>query len=380
MLRNLNLYIDTGRKPIEIAVHIDKITDAKTILNTVHQGRRVRTVTVLTKDDVEKITKIEDIEMVVDRSETGSGLEIQAPDGTTSIVTLDKRLVSEDSVTQNRNLQVIAVVPSRTIKPYQFEGASYEMSIYGKTVKKVKVIDGQQSQMFNILYHGLNLRDEMFIVRYVSFGREKFAAIYPVDHNPVTGNPQATFIMSNLIHSSYYRNFSSQQVLPRETFEIGLRTTLGHTPTTTSISEKVTIPLPPTTPPSKEGMGEEVLPPTTTGQGVMGEEVPPPTTTGQGVMGEEVLPPTTTGQGVMGEEVSPPAPTILYFYDKIVKTLPTTLKREAYLDKHELKLKELVTRMSAISHGKCVDEETESVSISTPTVIIPDHLKMLMDL
>ena len=350
MLRNLNLYIDTGRKPIEIAVHIDKITDAKTTLNTVHQGRRVRTVTVLTKDDVEKITKIEDIEMVVDRSETGSGLEIQAPDGTTSIVTLDKRLVSEDSVTQNRNLQVIAVVPSRTIKPYQFEGASYEMSIYGKTVKKVKVIDGQQSQMFNILYHGLNLRDEMFIVRYVSFGREKFAAIYPVDHNPVTGNPQATFIMSNLIHSSYYRNFSSQQVLPRETFEIGLRTTLGHTPTTTSISEKVTIPLPPTTPPSKEGMGEEVLPPT------------------------------TTGQGVMGEEVSPPAPTILYFYDKIVKTLPTTLKREAYLDKHELKLKELVTRMSAISHGKCVDEETESVSISTPTVIIPDHLKMLMDL
>ena len=54
MLRNLNLYIDTGRKPIEIAVHIDKITDAKTTLNTVHQGRRVRTVTVLTKDDVEK--------------------------------------------------------------------------------------------------------------------------------------------------------------------------------------------------------------------------------------------------------------------------------------------------------------------------------------
>lgn len=346
MLKNLNLYIDTGRKPIEIAVHIDKITDAKTTLNTVHQGRRVRTVTVLTKDDVEKVTKIEDIEMVVDRSETGSGLEIQAPDGTTSIVTLDKRLVSEDSVTQNRNLQVIAVVPSRTIKPYQFEGASYEMSIYGKTVKKVKVVDGQQSQMFNILYHGLNLRDEMFIVRYVSFGREKFAAIYPVDHNPVTGNPQATFIMSNLIHSSYYRNFSSQQVLPRDTFEIGLRATLGgHIPTTTTTttttSEGVTTTSPSTAPPSLGAIGPLTL------QGA----APPPTST------------------------------ILYFYDKIVKTLPTTLKREDFVDKHELKLKELVTRMTAISHGKCVDEETESVSpISTPTMMIPEHLKMLMDL
>ena len=352
MLRNLNLYIDTGRKPIEIAVHIDKITDAKTTLNTVHQGRRVRTVTVLTKDDVEKVTKIEDIEMVVDRSETGSGLEIQAPDGTTSIVTLDKRLVSEDSVAQNRNLQVIAVVPSRTIKPYQFEGASYEMSIYGKIVKKVKVVDGQQSQMFNILYHGLNLRDEMFIVRYVSFGREKFAAIYPVDHNPVTGNPQATFIMSNLIHSSYYRNFSSQQVLPRETFEIGLRATLGgHIPTTTTASEGVT-----TTP-------------TSAGVTTIAQATPIPAPPSKGDMGPLTL------QGA-----STPTSTILYFYDKIVKTLPTTLKREDFVDKHELKLKELVTRMTAISHGKCVDESVSSAPISTPTVMIPEHLKMLMDL
>mgnify|MGYP001347621271 CR=1 FL=1 len=321
MLRNLNLYIDTGRKPIEIPVHIEKITDSKTTLNTIAHGRRIRTVTVLTHGDVEKVTKLEDIEQVVDRAGTVNGLEIQAPDGTRSIITIDKAVLNEGTITTatTRNLQVVAVVPSRTIKPYQYEGASYELILNGPTQKKVKVIDPQHTQMFNILYHGLSARDEMFIARYVSFGREKFAAIYAVDTNPVTGNQQNTLVMSNLIPSNYQRSFTGQHVTPWTTLETGLRTSIDPT----------------------------VL---------------------------KTLP---------GLDIPNCAAAINFFYQKMLKIVPTELHRETYFDRHEMKLKETVARLtSQVLKGEpiCTDIEEPTPIKTVPMVTIPDHLKMLMDL
>jgi len=222
MIRNLNLRIlTTGNDPIEIPVHIDKITDPKTTLNTLYQGRRVRQVMVLTKDDVEKPTKLEDVETIVDRSTTTSGLEVKAPDGQVHIVSIDKSIIGETTAT-TRNLTVVAVVPETEIRPYQYDGTSYELSVHGKTTKKVKQIDPKHNELFNILFHGLRLKKCLFIARYVSFGREKYAAIYPVDINPVSGLPQQALLMTNLIHSSYYRNFTSVNVIGEDVLNAGL--------------------------------------------------------------------------------------------------------------------------------------------------------------
>ena len=222
----MNLFIDTSKRPIEIPIHIDKLTDAKTPLNTVFKGRRVRQVMVLTKDDVEKPNSLTDIEAIVDRSTASSGLEVKGPDGTSYIVPVDKKEL-DDTAASTRNLTVIAIVPSTDLKPYQFDGTSYEVSIYGKTTKKIKVISPKHKEIFNIIFHGLMIKGLSMIAKYVSFGREKFAAIYAANRNPVTGAPQNSLIMSNLIHSSYYRTFTQQSIDPQSTLNDSLNLTLS---------------------------------------------------------------------------------------------------------------------------------------------------------
>lgn len=222
----MNLFIDTAKRPVEIPIHIDKLTDAKTTLNTVFKGRRVRQVMVLTKDDVEKPNSLADIETIVDRSTSSSGLEVKGPDGSSYIVPVDKKEL-DDTTISTRNLTVIAIVPSTDLKPYQFDGTSYEVSIYGKTTKKIKIINPEHKEIFNILFHGLMIKGLSMIAKYVSFGREKFAAIYAANHNPVTGVSQNSLIMSNLIHSSYYRTFTQQSIDPQSMLNDSLNLTLS---------------------------------------------------------------------------------------------------------------------------------------------------------
>lgn len=219
MLRNLNLFIPTEKKPIEVSVHIDKLTNPKIGLHQIYLGRRIRMVTVLTTDDQEKPTRLEDIECIVSRSQCVSVYEFKSADGSLRFLPVDKKELfeqDEDAPTSNRNLTVIAIRPNSTLKPFMFEGNSYEMMVHGPTLKKVKQIDPLHHQIYNLLYHGLLATSQTLIAKYTSFGREKFCAIYPVTHHPVTNEPHQTMLMSNLIHSNYYRSFSNDRV---ETFD-----------------------------------------------------------------------------------------------------------------------------------------------------------------
>ena len=204
MFRNLNLYIDTGKRPVEIPVHIEKITDMKTGLQTVYEGRKVRQVAVLIKDDMESAKSIDDIETVVCRTETQSGLVVKLPDGTTKVMSLDKETFKSE-FSQTRNLRVISSIPHSSVNPYMFDGTHYELHIHGVTKKRVKIVDPAHQQLYNILLHGMSRRNVVFIAKYMSFGREKFCAIYPTTSYISSSSVQRTLLMSNLIHSNYFR-------------------------------------------------------------------------------------------------------------------------------------------------------------------------------
>lgn len=203
MYKNLNLNVDTGRKPIEIPVAIGKMTDAKTSLQTSYKGRKVRQVSVLTADDVESARKVGDIECVVERSKTDS-IYLHQKGSESRYITVDKETL-KSVFPISRDLKVICTLSLSGLMPYWFDGTHYHLSLHGTLKKKVKVVEAADKRMFNILYHGLASTRSCFIARYVSFNREKFCAIYP--------DPDQGLIMSNLIHSNYFRQTDVTHIL-----------------------------------------------------------------------------------------------------------------------------------------------------------------------
>ena len=188
MLRNFILYIDTGKKPVEVPVHINKLTESKTGLRSGYKGRLVRQVTVLAREDVEDIKTMGDIDCIVPFAEKESVLVKQTSNGI-RLLKIDKSQLKE-VFPSTRNLRVLSAVPTSYIKPYMFDGTHYELSIHAPVKKKVRAVAKEDKRMFNILYHGMTKRSCVFIAKYICFGREKYCAIYPDGKG---------FMMSNII-------------------------------------------------------------------------------------------------------------------------------------------------------------------------------------
>jgi len=197
MFKNLVLQIDTGKKPIELPVHIECIADHKTGLKMGFKGRPVKQLTVLANDDVDVVRTPEDIECVVDRSQVESlFLNPEKERGKPQYVPVNKDTL-KSVFPACRFLKVLCSVDQDALKPYMFDGAHYRLSLHGTLKKRVKVVETADKRMYNILYHGMSSHKACLIARFVSFGREKFGAIYPTE--------DFGFVMSNLIHSNYFR-------------------------------------------------------------------------------------------------------------------------------------------------------------------------------
>jgi non-homologous end joining protein Ku len=204
MYKNLNLYIDTGKKPIELPVHIDGMTDKKTSLKTGYKGRLVKQIVVLTRDDVETPKTLEDLECIVERSKTESIYCHQQGTDEPKYIPVEKETLKK-VFPISRDIKVVCSLDMGNLKPYMFDGSHYHLSLHGTLKKKVKVVEASDKRMFNILFHGLKARQACFIGRYVSFNREKFCAIYPDEHHG--------FVMSNLIHANYFRQRSVNHIV-----------------------------------------------------------------------------------------------------------------------------------------------------------------------
>ena len=206
MFKNFNLVIETGKKNIEVPIHLSKMTDQKTSLKTGYKTesgiRPIKHVSVVTREDTELLRSVDDIEYVVDRSKVTSVLSIESEEGS-KLIEIDKDILKR-AIVNSRDIRVIFSTDMNNIKPYMYDGSHYNLELHGIIKKKVKCVELSDKRMHNILYHGMLSSGICMIGKYVCFNREKFCVIY--------SDSDRGMMLSNLIHSNYLRELKVSNI------------------------------------------------------------------------------------------------------------------------------------------------------------------------
>ena len=183
-------------KALRLNIQLQKSTDPQVGFKMGKNGRQLRYVRVLTKDDIAKPTSLDDVEDMVLYNDTESYFQYRDPEtGENDLILVDKAMLK--SMYKNTDkMMTMSIIPESSIKPWQFDGSHYFINVHcpGKT----KTPSDDDKKMYSIIYDYLLRTSNYMIVSFISSNRQKFAAI---SADPVSGG----LMMSNLIHSTYQR-------------------------------------------------------------------------------------------------------------------------------------------------------------------------------
>ena len=183
-------------KTLRLNVQLQKSTDQQVGFKMGKNGRQLRYVRVLTKDDIAKPTSLDDVEDMVMYQDTESYFQYRDPEtGENDLILVDKAMLK--SMYKNTDkMMTVSIIPESSIKPWQFDGSHYFINVY--CPRKTKTPSDDDKKMYSIIYSYLLRTSHYMIVSFISSNRQKFAAL---SADPVSGG----LMMSNLIHSTYQR-------------------------------------------------------------------------------------------------------------------------------------------------------------------------------
>lgn len=176
-------------------VVLQKSSESKTVCHQGVDGRQVRTIKVLTVDDV-KPAGLDDIESLVEYSDLKSYYPYRDESGETVLIEVDKKALQALYKSSNSML-VQGTLDQTELKPHMFDNGHYFVQC--QVDSKSKTVAPGDQQMYTIIYHYLLHTNQYLLVKFISANREKFAVLYP---DPASHGMR----MSILLHSSYQRS------------------------------------------------------------------------------------------------------------------------------------------------------------------------------
>ncbi len=180
---------------LSVKIVIGKAFDPKAGFLQGIEGRQVKTVKVLARDDVKPLER-DDIERLIPWTSVESYYPYKQPDGTVKLLPIDVNTIKK--IYQNSStMSVISIVPMGSIKPSMYDGSHYFVRVQKES--KSKILSADDQKIYTILYYGLLEKDNGILVKYISYNREKFAILY-ADHE------SKGLMMAHILHSTYQRS------------------------------------------------------------------------------------------------------------------------------------------------------------------------------
>jgi non-homologous end joining protein Ku len=180
---------------LTVHIRIKKATEAKESFCQTVEGRPVRTVRILAKDDV-KANSVEDIEKVLPWFGGDSTYKYHDEDGLEQMLIIDKTIMDKLFM-KSATMTIIGFIDQRAISPRMYDGYHYFMELQVDSKSKTTSINDRQA--YSILHGVCVIENKCILVKYVSGDREKFATVYPDGDK---------LMMSNIIHQNYQREGS----------------------------------------------------------------------------------------------------------------------------------------------------------------------------
>jgi len=184
-------------------ISLTKSNQSNTVFCTGIDGRRVKTIKILTHDD-EPATGIDDIEKIVSWSELETYYPYRDPEtGEQKLVKIDKKAIQ--SIYQNSDcMSIEKIIDSTSIKPHMMSDSHYFIDV--QRDKKTKGYFTADQKIYTIFYHFLVHYDKYMLVKFIASNREKFAIIYPDESS-------GGLRMTILIHTTYQRDRKDKSLM-----------------------------------------------------------------------------------------------------------------------------------------------------------------------
>jgi non-homologous end joining protein Ku len=196
-------YILSFKKGLKLPIGLHKATEEKTGLTLGKDGRKVRTVRVISRDDATP-TDISEIERVVPWTETENYFPVRTEEGDIRLIEVDKKMISS-LFDKSDVMSVNGVIGLEKLSPRMYDGYHYHISCQFE--KKSKAVPGNDEKLYTVIHAWLQEYNKALLVKFLTSGREKFAVIYPDAEG---------LMMSILIHSNYQRERLSSNLIPIE--------------------------------------------------------------------------------------------------------------------------------------------------------------------
>jgi len=186
--------------PLKISIQTSK--ESKTGFKSTYKGREIRMVKILAKDDA-KPNSVSDIEEIVPWTQT-----VQAYPWTDDESGEEKLLILDDKTKckmfeKSEFMGGIGFIDRDEIAPNRFSGDHY--FVKPQTDSKTKKAADSDVQIYSLKFYLLNENNKMFMTKFVSGDREKYAVMY------ANGDG---IMMSILIHDNYVRTAPSVSRIP----------------------------------------------------------------------------------------------------------------------------------------------------------------------
>lgn len=193
MSRQTKFTVKYPKGNLTFKISIAKTTEAQTGFKSTYEERQIRMVKVLAVDDV-KPKEVNDIEKIVPWMETVPAYPYQDEDtGAQKLLYLDEKA---KCVIFNKSeyMNGIGFIDAKEITPNMYSGDHYFVKV--QTDSKSKVAADSDIQGYSLMYYILKEHNKMFLTKFVSGDREKFAVIYACGD---------LLMLSIIIHNNYQR-------------------------------------------------------------------------------------------------------------------------------------------------------------------------------
>lgn len=180
-------------KGLTIRIRINKSTEAQTGFKSTYKGRQIRMVKVLAKDDI-KPKQVSDIEEIIPWNDTVPAYSYQDEEtGEAKLLYLDEKAKCA-IFKKSEFMNGVGFIDVAEITPNMYAGDHYFIDVQKES--KAKTAAESDVQGYSMLFYILKEHKKMFLTKFVSGDREKFAVIYAVGDG---------LMLSTIIHQNYQR-------------------------------------------------------------------------------------------------------------------------------------------------------------------------------
>ncbi|MHB1952262.1 MAG: Ku protein [Sulfobacillus sp.] len=179
-------------------LRLDKNCGTRTSFKQGYQGRVVRTIKVLPREDCGTVISVDDIEKIIPWGELESLIE---GDDKASYIPVDKKEI-QDQFAKTDRMTVFGAIPRSALEPADCDGYHYFLSVQAT---KTKTLPEQDQLLYQMLAKALRQRDKALLARYVSSNRTKYCAIYSSRDGGLT---MSGLIPGNLLRMRQEQKFS----------------------------------------------------------------------------------------------------------------------------------------------------------------------------